>query len=80
MALPRRYDGDGKVPAQIGGRDGFYSADGDSAAVQVRPGMLAVFELDAPGIALRDVLATLTWAPDPADEQTWRPVADWTAR
>lgn len=73
-------DGDGAVPAQIGGRDGFYTADGDSAAVQVAPGMLVVFSLDAPAVDLGDILATLTWAPDPADEQTWRPVSDWTTR
>ena len=71
-------DDKGATPARIGGRDGLYAADGDSAAVQVRPGMLVVFSLAAPKADLKDILATLTWAPDPADEQTWRPVADWT--
>ena len=68
------------MPAQIGGRDGFYTADGDGAAVQVAPGMLVVFSLDAPGVDLGNILATVTWAPDPADEQTWRPISDWTTR
>jgi hypothetical protein len=71
-------DDKGATPGRIGGRDGVYAAGGDSAAVQVTPGMLVVFSLTAPEADLKDILATLTWAPDPADEQTWRPVADWT--
>jgi len=73
------------VPTQIGGRDGIYEADGNSAAVQVQPGMLVVFDLSVPygqspnppKVNLKDILATITWAPDPGNEQTWRPVADW---
>lgn len=74
------FDDEGAVPATIGGRDGSYAADGLSAAVQVQPGMLAVFELEAPQADLRTILGTVNWASDPADEQTWRPVAEWTTR
>lgn len=76
------------VAAQIGGRDGVYDSTGRTAAVQVKPGMLVVFELDgpagqpgqtlpAPAVSLKDILTTLNWAPDPGNEQTWRPVSEW---
>ena len=73
------------VPAKIGGRDGIYDERGNQAAVQVQPGMLVVFGLSAPYTKpptppkanLKDILATLEWAPDPGIEQTWRPVSDW---
>lgn len=78
------------VPARIGGRDGLYDPASRRAAVQVRPGMLVVFELSGPfsepgeprtppQAELKDILATVVWASDPADEQTWLPVADWVA-
>lgn len=76
------------LPAQIGGRDGIYESTGRRAAVQVQPGMLVVFELEgpsgqpgqtrpAPQADLKDILATLIWAPDPGNEQTWRSVSEW---
>lgn len=76
------------VAAKIGGLDGIFDSTGRNAAVQVRPGMLVVFELEgpsgqpgqplpAPQANLKDILATLTWAPDPGNEQTWLPVTDW---
>lgn len=71
----------GATAGRIGGRDGIYQADGKSAAVQVRPGMVVVFALDSDSVAsppLTDILATLAWASDPADPQNWPPVADWS--
>jgi hypothetical protein len=80
------------VPMKIGGKDGFFDdalkAAGDHAAVQVAPDMLVVFDSGVgdvyrtgdppqPPTSLKDILATLEWAPDPADETTWRPVSDW---
>ena len=64
------------VPMKIGGRNGLYDAAGQTAAVQVQPGMVAVLAI--PKAALTDILATLTWAPDPGDEKTWPAVADWS--
>jgi hypothetical protein len=73
------------VPAKIGGRDGIYDERGTEAAVQVQPGILVVFSLSGPfgspptppKAKLKDILATLDWAPDPGNEQTWQPVSDW---
>lgn len=76
------------TPAKIGGRDGIYESTGRRAAVQVQPGMLVVAELQGPsgqpgqslpnpGSNLKDILATLTWASDPGNPQTWASVADW---
>lgn len=67
------------VIVDIGGRSGIYDARGKTAAVQVGPGMLVVFEVGGPGVAkLPDILKTLVWAPDPGDPQTWPAVAEWT--
>jgi hypothetical protein len=74
---------DNSVPIKIGGRDGIYADH--KAAVQVQPGMLVVFDLSGPfgntpkppTANLKDILATFAWAPDPVNEATWRPVADW---
>lgn len=79
----------GAAPVRAGGRNGILSADGLTAAVQVRPGMLVVFGLSGPwprpGGAptppeadLRDILAGVVWASDPGNSQTWPAVADWT--
>jgi hypothetical protein len=80
------------VPMKIGGKDGFFddalNGAGDHAAVQVAPGMLAVFDSGAgdvyrigdppqPPTSLKGILATLEWASDPESETTWRPVSDW---
>ncbi len=73
------------VPVQIGGRDGLYDPVSNRAAVQVQPGMLVVLELSGPWkpvrtkpqADLKDILATVVWASDPGNEQTWLPVADW---
>ncbi|MEI6252670.1 MAG: hypothetical protein WCP30_07680 [Mycobacteriaceae bacterium] len=73
------------VPTQIGGRSGIVEADGNNAAVQVQPGMLVVFNLSGPvgqsatppKASLTDILATVSWAPDPGSERTWPPIADW---
>ena len=80
------------VPMKIGGKDGFFddalNGAGDHAAVQVAPGMLVVFDSGVgdvyrtgdppqPPTRLKSILATLEWAPDPANEATWPPVADW---
>lgn len=80
------------VPLKIGGKDGLFddalNAAGDHAAVQVQPGMLVVFDSGAgdvyrtgdppqPPTRLKSILATLAWAPDPANEATWAPVSDW---
>ena len=80
------------VPMKIGGKDGFFddalNAAGDHAAVQVQPGMLVVFDSGVgdvyrtgnppqPPTRLKSILATLEWAPDPANEASWAPVSDW---
>jgi hypothetical protein len=80
------------VRLKIGGKDGFFDdalqAAGDHAAVQVQPGMLVVFDSGVgdvyrtgdppqPPTRLKSILATLEWAPDPANDTTWRPVSDW---
>lgn len=75
-------------PVRIGGRDGLLDPALRRAAVQVAPGVLVVAELNGPfgqpgqpgaepEADLADILATVAWAPDPANEQTWSPVADW---
>jgi hypothetical protein len=86
------FQEEGAVPLKIGGKDGFFddalNAAGDHAAVQVAPGMLVVFDSGVgdvyrtgdppqPPTRLKGILATLEWAPDPADETTWQPVSDW---
>ena len=77
------------IPVQIGGRDGYLHEDRDTeAAIKVGPGLVVVFELSGPfaedGSKARppttrfdDVLGTVVWAPEPADEATWADVADW---
>ena len=76
------------VPIRIGGRAGLYDAAANRAAVQVQPGMLVVFDLSGPfakpgqprippQVDLKEILATVVWAPDPANEPTWLPIADW---
>lgn len=73
---------------QIGGREGILDANGRRAAVQVQPRMLVVFDLGGPfgqpgkpatppGADLKEILATVQWAPDPGNEQTWAPISDW---
>lgn len=75
---------EGSTPTMIGGRAGILAGDGNTAAARVGPGLLVVFSVDAvvesggpPAITLPDLLAKVAWAPDPADAQTWRPVAEW---
>ncbi len=78
------------APVRIGGRAGILDSTGRRAAVQVQPGILVVFELEgpfgqpgkpatAPLADLGEILPTVQWAPDPRNEKTWRPVADWVA-
>jgi hypothetical protein len=78
---------DDAVPMTIGGRDGLYNdganRSGEQAAAQIAPGMLVVFEIGRAGPAeattsLKDILAGVSWAPDPANEATWPAVSDWT--
>jgi hypothetical protein len=67
------------VPVKVGGRDGVMNETIQKVSVQVQPGMLV--EFDVGGLAetlVRDILATVAWAPDPGDEATWPEVADWT--
>lgn len=79
------------VPVQIGGRDGLYEPASNRAAVQVQPGTLVVFALSGPFAEpgeprtkpqsdLKEILAKVTWAANPGDQQTWIPVADWASR
>jgi hypothetical protein len=80
------------APMKIGGKDGLFddaaNGAGDHAAVLVRPGMLVVFDCGLPGprnagtpadppTSLKDILADVAWAPDPANEATWPAVSDW---
>jgi hypothetical protein len=91
-SLRAHFEEEDAVPLKIGGKDGFFNdalkGAGDHAAVQVAPGMLAVFDSGVgdvyrtgdppqPPTRLKDILASLEWAPDPADETTWPPVSDW---
>ncbi|KAA0081345.1 hypothetical protein CIW52_22355 [Mycolicibacterium sp. P9-64] len=86
------FNDEGAVPLKIGGKDGFFddalTGAGDHAAVQVQPGMLVVFDSGVgdvyrtgdppqPPTRLKTILATLEWAPDPANEASWTPVSDW---
>lgn len=79
------------VPLKIGGKDGLFddalNGAGDHAAVQVARGMLAVFDCGVgdvhragdppqPPTRLKSILASLEWAPDPANEVSWAPVSD----
>jgi hypothetical protein len=70
------------MPVKVGGKDGKWDETDNQAAVRIDPGQLVEFELDgagsaAPTVKLADVLANVTWAPDPGNETTWRPVTDW---
>jgi hypothetical protein len=86
------FQEEGAVPIKIGGKDGLFDDDlndaGDDASMQAAPGMLAVFDCGLPGphyagtppeapTSLKSILAGIEWAPDPANEATWRPVSDW---
>jgi hypothetical protein len=66
------------VPMSIGGYDGLYNpggvASGEQAQVQVGSDVLVVFEGDR---MLGDVLAGVSFAPDPANRDTWAAVSDW---
>jgi hypothetical protein len=90
--LDWHFQEEGTVPMKIGGKNGFFDdalkGAGDHAAVQVQPGMLAVFdcglgvpyrtgEPPQPPTNLKSILATLEWAPDPANEASWARVSDW---
>lgn len=58
-------------------------AASSEAGAPVRRGILATFELGDPDggprptANLQDILATVEWAPDPGNEETWPLVADW---
>lgn len=74
--------GDQSVPVQVGGKDGLYDERIHEAAVRVAPKMIVKFQLDRPGAAkpianLKEILANVTWAPDPGNEATWPAVTDW---
>jgi hypothetical protein len=86
------FNDEGAVPLKIGGKDGLFddalNGAGDHAAVQVQPGMVVVFDSGVgdvyrvgdppqPPTRLKNILATLEWAPDPANEASWAPVSDW---
>jgi hypothetical protein len=90
--LDWHFQEEGTVPLKIGGKDGLLddalNGAGDHAAVQVQPGMLAVFDCGVgdvyrvgdppqPPTRLKSILATLEWAPDPANEASWARVSDW---
>lgn len=78
-------DEQNSAPTQVGGREGLYQSDGRRAAVPIQPGILVVFDLGGPsGIPpappqanLKEILATVAWAANPGEEQTWRPIAQW---
>jgi hypothetical protein len=90
--LDWHFQEEGAVPLKIGGKDGLFddalNGAGDHAAVQVQPGMLVVFDCGVgatyrtgdppqPPTRLKSILATLVWAPDPANEASWARVSDW---
>lgn len=62
------FQGEDAVPMKIGGRDGFF----DDALDVYRVG-----DPPQPPTRLKNILATLEWAPDPANEESWTPVSDW---
>lgn len=73
-----RFLEDDAVPMRIGGRDGFYhpggTYSGEQAIVQLAPSTLVLFE----GDLLSDILAGVSFAPDPTNRDGWIPVSDWT--
>ncbi|MBB5164622.1 hypothetical protein [Mycobacterium sp. AZCC_0083] len=90
--LDWHFQEEGTVPLKIGGKDGLFddalNGAGDHAAVQVQPRMLVVFDSGVgdvyrvgdppqPPTHLKSILATLEWAPDPANEARWARVSDW---
>ncbi len=80
-----RIDEKKAVPVKVDGKDGLYEERTHEAGVQVQPGMLVVFEISPPytnpptppKANLKDILAGVAWAPEPGNDATWRPVADW---
>jgi hypothetical protein len=74
---------DRSVPVDIGGKDGLYDAPTNEAAAKVAPDMVVKFQLGKPGDVdpaadLKEILANVAWAPDPANEATWPTVSEWT--
>ena len=70
------------VPLNVGGRDGLYDELTHEAAVQVQPGTHVEFELSGPSYPDRragfeKILAGVSWAADPANDDTWPAVTDW---
>lgn len=73
------------VPVKVDGKNGLFEERTHEAGVQVQPGMLVVFEISPPytnpptrpKANLKDILAGVVWAPEPGNDATWRPVADW---
>jgi hypothetical protein len=66
------------VDRTIGGRDGRYEATYRSADVLVGNRLYVRFHASAPGDArFEEVLDSVVWASNPADEATWPAVADW---
>ena len=65
------------IPVSVGGKDGHLHVDRAAAAVKVKPGMVATFELTA-NMNIQDVLADVEWAPNLDDAATWPEVATWT--
>lgn len=67
------------VPVKIGGRDGYYDDTIHRVSVPLATGMLVLFDVgDRDQQAVQDLLAGVTWAPDPGDDATWSAVSDWT--
>jgi hypothetical protein len=75
---------DGAIATAIGGTDGLYNAASSEAGVQIRPEMVATFEIadpdggPRPTTNLQDILATVQLPTDPGNEETWPLVEDWT--
>lgn len=69
------------VPMTIGDTEGIYVESTQTAAVQLAPGVLVVFTYSDPDVTapprLPDILASVKFASDPANEDTWPSVSDW---
>jgi len=74
---------EGAVGMTIGGKDGLYNQASRKAGIQLRPEMVATFELGDPDgdprptANLEDILATVEVPADPGNEETWPLVANW---
>jgi hypothetical protein len=72
------------IPVTAGGKAGLFDESTNTAGVQVTPEMFVEFNIGMSNAEkenideVKQILADVTWAPNPADEATWPAVTDWT--